>query len=354
MKLGWLLPLVLGCAPAKDASTVVSTPSTFGAEWLVVKGNRIVYGDGKPFHGRGANLHDERSCSACSYAPPNPNGVDRWADELVDVWKANFVRFLLSSKAAPHNAYERQWKSLVDDPQYVADVKQNVTHMTSKGAYVLVTLFADPTMKPDSSDPESEWPNVLGDSNARYAILAEAFWQDPRVLFGLTNEPHGPADRNAELVAKYQSAIDAIRKVEDAHGGKHHIVVVQAPQVFARDVSYFVEHPLPGDQIAYEVHPYNAQKDFEALLVRPGKKLPILVGEYGPTGAMTTNDIQALWAVCKANEIPHIAWNFHLRCPPNMLQDKAADGCGLDASTKYDFPRTEWGEALKTYLSAPW
>lgn len=325
-----------------------------GAEWLIVKGNRIQHADGTPFHGRGANLHDERSCSACSFAAPNPNGVDRWADELIDGWKANFIRFLLSSKAAPFNQSEVQYKSIVDDSKYYADVQQNVAHMTQKGAYVLVTLFADPTMKVENADFDSEWPGSLGDTNARYTLLAEAFWQDPRVLFGLTNEPHTQANHDPELAMRYQSAIDVIRKVEDAHGGAHHIVVVQAPEGWARDLTYFVNNPLPGGQIAYEVHPYNAQADFTALLVTPGKKLPIIIGEYGPAGAMTTQDIQALWTVAKANEIPHLAWNFHMRCPPNMLQDTASDGCGLAASTNYAFPRTGWGDQLRTYLATPW
>src|SRR5688572_17753944 len=54
-----------------------------GGEGLVVQGNRIVHADGRPFRGRGANLHDMRSCNACSYAPPEPDGIDRWADELI-------------------------------------------------------------------------------------------------------------------------------------------------------------------------------------------------------------------------------------------------------------------------------
>lgn len=69
---------------------------------------------------------------------------------------------------------------------------------------------------------------------------------------------------------------------------------------------------------------------------------------------MTDDDIRALWTKCQQLEIAHIAWNFHQRCPPNLLQDTAEDGCGLAASQNYDFPRTDWGDLLHDYLAQPW
>jgi hypothetical protein len=271
------------------------------------------------------------------------------------VWHANFIRFLLSAKAAPYNMYEQQWQNLVDDTAYYADIQTNVNHMTSKpGVYVLVTLFSDDTMKDDNSDFDSEWPGSLGDSNTRYRALAEAFYANPHVLFGLTNEPHTTPDHDADLALRYTSAIAVIRGVEDAHHSPHHIIVVQAPEGWSRDLTYFVAHPLAGDNIAYEVHPYNPASDFDALIVQPSHTLPILIGEYGPAEGMTTSDIQMLWTVAQANQVPYIAWNFHQRCPPNLLQDTASDGCGLSASTGYAFPRTAWGDMLFAHLQTPW
>ncbi len=336
-----------GANPGHDMASPMS-------EWLVVSANHIQHGDGTPFHGRGANLHDERSCEACSFAPRDPDGVNRWADELIDNWHATFIRFLLSAKAAPFNAGEQQWMNLVDDPAYLADILANVAHMSAKpGVYILVTLFADPTMKDNTQEFDSEWPSSLGDSNTRYAKLAEAFYDNPRVLFGLTNEPHGSADHDAALATVYTDAIAHIRAVEDAHGTPHHIVVVQAPEGYARDLSYFVANPLPGDQIAYEIHPYNPKTDFDQLIVQPSKHLPILIGEYGPAN-MSDDDIATLWSTAQANGVPYIGWAFHQRCPPNMLVDDASDGCGLDASTNYAFGRTAWGELLHAHLATPW
>jgi endoglucanase len=344
-----------GGKPADGAPPGDTATDAAAGEWLVVSGNRIQHADGTRFHGRGANLHDERSCEACAFAPAVPLGVNRWADELIDNWHATFIRFLLSAKAAPLNQFELQWKNLVDDPQYLADIKTNVDHISAKsGVYVLVTLFADPTIKDNNTDFDSEWPGSLGDTSSRYTRLAETFYANPRVLFGLTNEPHGPAARDAELATRYTDAIAHIRAVEDAHHTPHHIVVVQAPEGYARDLSYFVANPLAGDQIAYEIHPYNPASDFDALVVRPGRTLPILIGEYGPAGTMTESDIRTLWTTAQANEVPYIGWVFHQRCPPNMLQDTASDGCGLDASTGYAFPRTAWGNLLHDHLQTPW
>jgi len=341
---------------AADGSGSGSGSGSAG-DGLVVVGNHITYAaTGANFHGRGANLHDVRSCEACSFMPANPAGVDRWSDELVDHWHANFIRFLLSAKAAPFNSSEVQWMNLVDDPAYLADIKDNVDHLTAKpGVYVLVTLFADPTMKDNTGEFDSEWPSSLGDSNTRYTKLAETFADNPHVLFGLTNEPHTDTTQHeAALAAVYQTAIAAIRAVEDAHGAPHHVVIAQAPLGYARDVSYFETHPLTGDQIAYEIHPYNAATDFASLITQPSATVPMIIGEYGEAGAMTISDVQQMWTVAEAAEVPYIAWNFHMRCPPNLLMDTTSDGCGLDASTGYDFPRTSYGDVVFTHLQTPW
>ncbi len=329
-------------------------------EWLAVRGNRILL-RGAPFHGRGANLHDTRSCMACAWSAPDAPGLMRWSDELIDHWRANFVRFDLSASDAPQPG-QVQWKSLSDDPGYLADTIAVVKHMTGKpGVYVLVTLFLDPSLGPAGAGDDSGWPTDA--SLARYRLLAKAFAHEPRVLFGLTNEPHGPASADAELAARYVKAIDAIREVEAAEGAPgRHVVVVQAPAGWARDVSYFVAHPIARPEVAYEIHPYNHARELDALVTQPAKALPLIIGEYGPatvggTVQMTDADVEALWRVAQASEVPYLAWSFHQRCPPNLLQDvggAAYDRCGLSAVTGFGFARTAWGDLLFAHLQTPW
>jgi hypothetical protein len=343
-----------GSARNPDAATDADAGSAHPANGvgLHVDGNRLLGPDGKPFRGRGANLHDTRSCNACTSQPPDVAGVERWSDALLDDWGANLIRFDLEAYAAD-DGYRMQWKPLTDDPDYLGDILETVSYMTAKpGVYVLVTLFVDPTIKDNNGDFDSEWPTAA--SIPRYEALAETFYDDTHVLFGLTNEPHGPEDRDAELAQRYLDAIDAIRAVEKTHGSAEHVIAVQAPQQWARYLDYFVDNPIDRSNVIYEVHVYNPQSDFDALLTQPNMTLPILVGEYGPADNMTDDDIRALWSKCQQLEIAHIAWNFHQRCPPNMLQDTASDGCGLAASTNYDFPRTPWGDLFHDYLAQPW
>lgn len=321
---------------------------------LRVVDNRLIAPDGEPFHGRGANLHDTRSCNACTHLPPDVDGLNRWSDELLDGWGANFVRFDLEAYSGD-DGYRQQWRTLTQDSDYLADIKTSVTHMTRKsGVYVLVTLFADPTIKEDNSDYDSEWPTAQ--TIPVYEALADALADDPKVLFGLTNEPHGPEDRNAELAQRYLMAIDAIRAVEEDRGVPEHVVVVQAPQSWSRYLDWFVENPIDRSNVAYEVHPYNPEGDFDELLTQPSQTLPVIVGEYGPSQYSTMDDVRALWDLCQQLEIPHIAWNFHHRCPPNLLQDVTiSDGCGLDPDAGYAFPRTsDWGDPFFDYLQTPW
>jgi hypothetical protein len=355
-----------GGSAAADSSTVSdgsSRDSQAGSSaWLSVRGNKILTGDGKPFHGRGANLADTRSCNACTFQNPNPQGLMAWSDELLDRWHANFVRFLLDSY--PSADGRTQWKSLLDDPQYYADIQTVVDHMTSKaGVYVMVTLYRDPSMGPRGTGAGAEWPTEA--TLPIYAKLAEAFYDNPKVLFGLMNEPHDSASRNPALATIFNEAISAIRDVERSHGSPAHIIVAQASQNYARDLSYWVANPLTaagGGNIAYEVHPYNPESDFDALVVQPAKKLPVIIGEFGPFDLggvqMVESDISALMRIAEANDIPYLAWMFHQRCPPNLLEDRGDtdyDGCGfVGAGTTYRWPATAWGTQLKNRLATPW
>ena len=143
----------------------------------------------------------------------------------------------------------------------------------------------------------------------------------------MTNEPYGDEAQNPQLEQLYLRAIDAIRAVERRFAAPEHVVVVQAPQMWSRYLDYFIEKPIQRSQIAYEVHAYNPQADFEDLIRVPSQTLPILIGEYGPSQYSSDSDIRALWTLCKSLEVPHIAWTFHHRCPPNLLTDTGGDGC---------------------------
>jgi len=172
-------------AVSAAAAVTVGTPPPPSGEWLSVSTRRIRLPDGTPFHGRGANLHDTRSCNACTWSAANPGEVMRRIDELVDVWKANFIRLDLESYAAADGRVH--WKGLLDDPAYLADIQAIVAHAAAKpGVYVIVAQWISPTFT------SLGWPTAA--TNAEWATLAQVFKDEPRVLFGLVNEPQSNFD----------------------------------------------------------------------------------------------------------------------------------------------------------------
>lgn len=164
-----------------DTDTPVDTDSNAAGDGLRVVGNQILLPDDLPFRGRGANLQDTRSCWACAWESADAGEVERRADELIDGWGANFVRLTLQADAYAQ-PYQVQWQGVVDDPDYLADVVDIVRHMTDKpGVYVLLSEWSDPTFS------EYGWPTAR--TNDEWALLAETFLWDDKVLFGLCNEP---------------------------------------------------------------------------------------------------------------------------------------------------------------------
>src|SRR5437868_15238549 len=115
-----------------------------GGDWLYTNCNRIRRSDTQPWMGRGANLPDTRGCDACTPQGPNSDEVLRRLDALVDGPGATFIR--LDLEAYPAAGGRVQWKGLLDDPQYLADVQKIVAHAATKpGVYVLLSPWLDPT-----------------------------------------------------------------------------------------------------------------------------------------------------------------------------------------------------------------
>ena len=338
-------------AAADDASAGDAHDASPPSEWLAVQGNQILTGDGKPFHGRGANLHDTRSCNACTSLPEDATlvaEVKRRADELTGAWHANFVRLDLEAYAAD-DGYRKQYKGILDDPTYLANTKAIVTHLASKpGVYVLLSDWTDPTIS------VVEWPTAA--TRQVWTKLAKTFKDEPRVLFGLVNEPHDDPSKNDQLWTAMNDTVQAIRDAEKKAGGRQHLVVVQGTHEYARHVDYYVTHPITaggGTNIAYEVHVYNPTKDFDAMFIQPSKSIPVIIGEYGPFTAppMTIADITNMMNAAEQAGVPYMAWSFHQRCPPNLYEDVPGGGCGIGVPMK---PTAPFGELVKARLAQPW
>lgn len=329
--------LDLGTGGGLDVGGPGSTTSS-GA-WLRTEGNRILKADGTPFVGKGANIHDTRSCGACTNEEPNVDEVLRRVDALVDDWNADFIR--LDLEAYTDDPAQTHGKGVLADPAYFADVERIVRHATDKGVYVLLSMWHDPTID------EMGWPTAA--TGDKWAAIAERFVDEPRVLFGIVNEPQQNYDGalDDQVRSRMNDVLSRIRAVEDAHGGKHHVVVAQGTGGWARFAQHYVDAPLPGDNVAYEIHVYNPQADFERLLA-PAATIPLIIGELGPVeGTMTMDDADELVRQAKARGIPFLAWTFHQRCAPSLLADASNGSCGVDMPLN----PSEWGARFKAHLA---
>jgi endoglucanase len=302
--------------------------------WLRTSGNHL-YRGANVFRGRGANLHDTRGCNACAYSASNAAEVNRRADELIESWGANLIRLDLESYATAEG--RMQWKGVLDDAAYRADIQNIVSHISSKGAYVLLSLWIEPTAT------VNEVPTAA--TNEVWKKLADMFKNEPRVLYGIVNEPHNDTDQN--VWNAMNAAVQAIRDVESQAGTPQHVVAVQGTQQWARVLDYYVTHPITaggGTNIAYETHVYDPASQFAKLFENPGKTLPVIIGEFGE------QDADALMQRAEAADISYIAWAFHQRCPPNLLVDNSSGGCGVGMP----LTPSAFGEKLKARLGTAW
>lgn len=321
--------------------------------WLEVKDRRIRLPDGRPFHGRGANVHDTRSCDSCAFEPPHVDEVLRRIDALTDDWHATFLRLLLESY--PDNGKAKvgvprvHYKNVLDDDDYFRDVMRIVGHVgKKKGVYVLVSLWQDPTFS------TLGWPTDR--TIAVWKKLASALRDMPFVMFGLVNEPESNENgrRDKEVWTAMNDTVAAIRSVE--RPSHHHIITVQGTREWGRSLAYYVDHPITAGQgvnVAYETHVYNRPARFDELVTRPAKKLPVIVGEMGPqhdkSVTMFPEDCRTLMDLAERLDVPWIAWSFHTNCPPNLLAEKK-NVCVVGDP----FEPSAWGRMVKARLATPW
>lgn len=327
--------------PVADGGPVVADSGGSKSAWLYTSGNKILNGDGTVWHGRGANLADPRSCGACA-GTPNAAEVNRRMDELVS-WGATFIRLVLENSSTSANVSH--------DPVYLAQIQQIVAHAAAKpNLRIMITLWSDATFN------SMGWLTNPG-TIEEWQTLATTFAKEPRVLFGLVNEPEANYDHalDSQVWTLMNSAVAAIRTAEAAAGGQPHIVAVQGTGGWARFLDYYITHPITaggGANIAYEVHVYDGVSEFPARFTNPHKTLPVIIGEFGPVqGAMTLSDCDTLMTQAQQQEIPHLAWTFHMRCPPNLLVDNSNAGCGANMKLT---PSASWGVPFKARLGQPW
>lgn len=318
-----------------DASAPSAAPVPNG--WLYTDGNRILRAGGSRWQGRGANIADMRGCNACGPGFQDPDEVKRRIDVLVDEWGADFLRLTLESSGQ---------SGILHDPTYLAQLEEVVDYIGTKpGVVVMVANWISP------HHSEMGWPT--DGTREEWRALAARFADDKHVMFGLVNEPESNHDGalDAQVWQAMNETVAAIREVEAELDAPKHLIAVQGTGGWARLLDYYVDHPITaggGENIVYEVHVYDGAALFEERFIEPAKTLPVVIGEFGPWEPhMNLSDTAELIRQADAQEVPWLAWTFHMRCPPNLIEDHSAGGCGIDMP----IVATPWGEQIKAALA---
>ena len=313
--------------------------------WLHTSGNRIYTQNGSVWYGRGVNIHDTRSNWEAAYGEPNVDLVKAHIDAAVDVWGADFLRLCLETDPSVANYGGPQYRGVLDDPGYLEDVIEIIDYIgTKQNVYVLMSLWIEPSV--------DSYGRPTDDTIPVWECLAEALKDRPQVMYGIINEPHGPASGNADLLAVYNRIVAAIRAVEDANGTPHHLIAVQGMQGYSRELYYYQDHPITaggGENIIYEAHIYNPASEFQKMVVGPSQDLPMIIGEYGPA-YMSIDDCGELFELAQELKIPLAAWSFHSTARPCLLEyyGKPESVSPTGRLT----PTLVWGNFMKALLSS--
>jgi len=323
----------------------------FSQGWLYTSGNKIYKEDGTVFTGRGANIFDTRSCNAATAFSPNVEEVKRRIGELVDVWGADYMRLCLESYETLAG-WQVHGLSVLEDTAYLNDIVEIVEYIGTKDSvYVLLSVWNDPSLD------DMGWPTA--ETIETWRVLVPALAQYPHVLFGVCNEPQSNSDGalDPDVWEAMNNTVAAIRvEEENASSPQQHIITVQGTRDWARDLSYYIDHPITaggGTNIAYETHCYDHEDKFAERFIAPSEDIPVVIGEFGPATIggnlyMTLEECQLMMDEAEDLQIPYTAWSFHQRCPPCLLVDSAGSGPGFGMT----IVPTEWGELVMDQLLA--
>ncbi|HEX9076963.1 MAG TPA: cellulase family glycosylhydrolase [Anaerolineae bacterium] len=173
------------------------------------------------------------------------------------------------------------------DPETVRAFSQEfdvlVAFAQANGMYVLFVPFAS-AVNPARSEQRLVVPDDLVATGMGY--LAGKYRDRTNVLYGIWNEPHPDSIPSISYERQWQIWMEAGIKVARSIRNKNPnaILVVPGGTKWARDLTYYKDHPFPFNSVIYDVHDYFAAPDFQysrAMWTWAMDKYPLLIGEFG-------------------------------------------------------------------------
>jgi hypothetical protein len=320
----------------------------------------IYTADDEVWVGRGVNIDDiflgGYNCNYWMGAEGEAALLDTVA-VLLDSWKPSFVRVSLAMSSFYRSgdcegAVLANWTDPAASNPYKASMTEVVEALTRGGAYVLLTVRTDATMVRLNGDSSSEPCDCTGscdsatcvptaETDAVYRALVDSFCDNPRVMFGISNEGGGFSPAAAELRTLMSHAVDVIRDQESSCGSAEHLIAVQSTG-YTSSSSDYASNPLGQTNVVYEHHGYPPENfAFD--------NIPIIIGEYGPpdwTGE-DTSSLDGITDAFEANQIPNAAWIFE---PLNGVTPPLVSGWSGNDRTEANLETTAFGDLVKSYL----
>jgi Cellulase (glycosyl hydrolase family 5) len=277
---------------ATSTATLSSPPPLRQLPTLYVDGPYVKRSDtNAPVWLKGVNVEEFRQ--------PNPHtfsdlyNVQGLAIVMGQAWGINLLRVAVDPESVETATSE--YEALIDFAQ-------------EHGMYVILTPFAS-AVNPFRDDERLPVPDELVATAMSY--LAARFKDRTNVLFGLWNEPHPDSIPSISYEKQWQTWMDAGIKVASAIRSSHpgSILVVPGGNKWARDMTYYQNHPFPFDNVIYDVHDYWAYPGYHytrAMWTWAIAKYPLLIGEFGgdptnPTDYADIDYMQETFRIVNAN-----------------------------------------------------
>jgi Cellulase (glycosyl hydrolase family 5) len=215
---------------------------------------------------KGVNVEEFRQRNPHTFS--DLYNVQGLAIVMGQAWGINLLRVAVDPESVESTTSE--FETLIDFAQ-------------EHGMYVILTPFAS-AVNPSRDDERLPVPDELVATAMGY--LAAKFKDRTNVLFGLWNEPHPDSIPTINYDKQWQTWMAAGIKVAKAirRSDPRSILVVPGGNKWARDMTYYQDHPFPFDNVIYDVHDYWAYPAYHyarAMWTWAIAKYPLLIGEFG-------------------------------------------------------------------------
>ena len=328
-----------------EATTATGTPPKV----LHVDGKRILDSDGAEVWLQGVSVPSlEWSNSGENVVPSIVTAITSW--------KANIIRLPVSRK----RWFGTEAKQADGGAAYRAVIDQAVQAVSSRGAWIVIDLHHY---------------RAPSDEDVRFWQEAALLYKDnPAVLYGLFNEPHGiswevwrnggalpekkkPGDEEVvenqeQVAAKTTPGLQGLITAVRGTGAKN--IVVCGGLNWSYDLSGILTgyalDDLGGNGVVYDAHVYPWKRNWQKNFLDVAAVHPVLLGEVGcdikrydfvPKKAFESPYTWApdIIACIQKNRLNWTAWAFHAKCGPPML-----------LNTKDYAPTPFWGAFVRDAL----